>query len=214
MYRYRKTLITLILSIILAYTISSNAEEEIEDLIDIAESKGKVIAVINGEQSIPVTLRQNEKVLWSDSSGNLGAFLTDSRFFVISTTSGSWHGLRLNIDEPEKAIASLSPFMVLLVTGERAIGYSASTNKFVEKRLPLFEELIAAETGRYVAVVITSRRAFGLGVKSSSFIEVRIRIKETVEEIKATFSKVTVRTSDRVLSFVADSFTWKEHRIK
>jgi hypothetical protein len=214
MFRYRKTLITLILFIILAYTISSNAEEGIEDLIDIAVSKSKVIAVINGEQSIPVTLRQNEKVLWSDSSGNLGAFLTDSRFFVISTTSGTWHGLRLNIDEPEKAIASLSPFMVLLVTGERAIGYSALTDKFVKKRLPLFEELIAAETGRYVAVVITSSRALGLGVKSSSFIEVRIRIKETVEEIKATFSKVTVRTSDRLLSFVADSFTWKEHRIK
>jgi hypothetical protein len=214
MFGYRKTLITLILFIVLAYTISSNAEEEIEDLIDIAESKGKVIAVINGEQSIPVTLRQNEKVLWSGSSGNLGAFLTDSRFFVISTTSGTWHGLRLNIDEPEKAIASLSPFMVLLVTDERAIGYSALTDKFVEKRLPLFEELIAAKTGRYVAVVITSRRAFGLGVKSPSFIEIRIRIKETVEVIKATFSKVTVRTSDRVLSFVADSFTWKEHRLK
>ena len=82
MFRCRKTLIALIFFIILSYTISSNAEEVIEDLIDIAESKGKVIAVINGEKSIPVNLRQNEKVIWSESSGNLGAFLTDSRFFL------------------------------------------------------------------------------------------------------------------------------------
>ena len=214
MFRCRKALITLTLFIILAYTISSNAEEVIEDLIDIAESKNKVIAVIEGKRSISVNLRPSEKVLWSDSSGNLGAFLTDSRFFVISTTSGAWYGKRLKLDEPEKAVASLSPFMALLVTGDRAIGYSASTDKFIETRIPLYDEQIAAETGRYVAVVITSGRAYGLGVKSSSFIEVRLGIKETVEEVKVTLNKATVLTSDRLLSFVADGFSWKEHRLK
>ena len=214
MFRCRTALITLIFFIILSYTISSNAEEVIEDLIDIAESKSKVIAVIEGKRSISVTLRPSEKVLWSDSSGNLGTFLTDSRFFVISTTSGSWHGLRLKLDEPEKAVASLSPFMALLVTGDRAIGYSASTDKFIETRFPLYDEQIAAETGRYIAVVITSGRAYGLGVKSSSFIEVRLGIKETIKEVKVTFNKATVRTSDRLLSFVADGFSWKEHRLK
>ena len=214
MFRCRKTLIALIFFIILSYTIFSNAEEVIEDLIDIAESKSKVIAIIEGKRSISVTLRPSEKVLWSDSSGNLGAFLTDSRFFVISTTSGSWYGKRLKLDEPEKAVASLSPFMALLVTGDRAIGYSASTDKFIETRIPLYDEQIAAETGRYVAVVVTSGRVYGLGVKSSSFIEVRLGIKETVEEVKVTLNKATVRTSDRLLSFVADGFSWKEHRLK
>jgi len=213
MCRCQTALKSLIFFIVLAYTISSNAEEVIEDLIDIAESKNKVIAVIEGKRTIPVTLRQNEKVLWSGSRGNLGAFLTDSRFFVISTTSGSWHGLRLNLDEPDEAVASLSPFMALLVTGDRAIGYSASTDKFVEARLPLFDELVTAKTGRYVAVVITSGRALGLGVNSPSFIEVRLGIKETVEDIKITLNKATVRTSNRLLSFVADAFTWKEHRL-
>ena len=214
MFRCRKALITLTLFIILAYTISSNAEEVIEDLIDIAESKNKVIAVIEGKRSISVNLRPSEKVLWSDSSGNLGAFLTDSRFFVISTTSGAWYGKRLKLDEPEKAVASLSPFMALLVTGDRAIGYSASTDKFIETRIPLYDEQIAAETGRYVAVVVTSGRVYGLGVKSSSFIEVRLGIKETIKEVKVTLNKATVRTSDRLLSFVADGFSWKEHRLK
>jgi hypothetical protein len=35
---------------IFASTISSYAEEEIEDLIDIAESKGKIIAIIEGRR--------------------------------------------------------------------------------------------------------------------------------------------------------------------
>ncbi len=212
MSRCRKILIALIFFIILASAVSSNAEEVIEDLIDIAESKNKVIAVIEGTRTNPVNLRQNEKVLWSDSRGNLGAFLTDSRFFVISTTSGSWYGLRLKLDEPEKAVASLSPFLALLVTDDRAIGYSASTDKFIETRLSLYEEMIKVETGRYVAVVITSSRVLGLGVESASFIEVRLRIKETVEEVQVTLNKVTVRTSDRLLSFVSNGFSWKEHR--
>jgi len=101
-----------------------------------------------------------------------------------------------------------------LVTGDRAIGYSASTDKFIETRFPLYDEQIAAETGRYIAVVITSGRAYGLGVKSSSFIEVRLGIKETIKEVKVTFNKATVRTSDRLLSFVADGFAWKEHKLK
>ena len=70
MLRYRITLITLILFIILGYTISSSAEDDIEDLIDIAISKNKVVAVIEGDRTIPVNLRQNEKVIWSESSGN------------------------------------------------------------------------------------------------------------------------------------------------
>jgi len=51
MLRYRITLITLILFTILGYTISSSAEDDIEDLIDIAISKNKVIAVIKGENN-------------------------------------------------------------------------------------------------------------------------------------------------------------------
>jgi len=120
----------------------------------------------------------------------------------------------LNLDEPEKAITSLSPFMALLVTSDRAICYSAKTDKFVEARLPLFDELVTAETGRYVAVVITTGRALGLGVKSPSFIEVRLGVKETVGDVKITLNKVTFRTSDRLLSFVANGYKWKELRLK
>ncbi len=191
----------------------SHAEEEIEDLIDIAESNGKIIAIIRGIKTVSFDLRSKEKVLWSDSNGYLGAFLTNYRFFVISTSSGAWQVLHLKSDEPGKAIASLSPYIALLATEDRAIGYDASSNQFIETQFPLHDELLVAETEKYVAVVITSSRAFGLAAKSSSFIEVRLRIRETVEEVKVTSSKATVRTSDRLLTFIASGSTWREHRL-
>jgi DNA-directed RNA polymerase subunit K/omega len=197
---------------IFASTISSYAEEEIEDLIDIAESKSKIIAIIEGRKSISLRLQSKEKVLWRGSNGYLGAFLTNLRFFVISTSSSAWQILPLSITESEKGVASLSPYIALLVTGDRAIVFDAASNRFIETKLPIRDELIAAETGKYVAVVITSKRAFGLAAKTSSFIEIPFRVRETVEAIKITSSKATVRTSDRLLTFEAKGSTWHEHR--
>jgi len=198
---------------ILASTISSYAEEEIEDLIDIAESKSRIIAIIEGRKSISFGLQPKEKVLWSGSNGYLGAFLTNLRFFVISTSSSAWQVLPLRITESEKGVASLSPYIALLVTGDRAIVFDAASNRFIETQLPIHDELIAAEAEKYVAVVITSNRAFGLAAKTSAFIEILFRVRETVEAIKITASKATVRTSDRLLTFEAKGSTWNEHRL-
>jgi hypothetical protein len=62
-------------------------------------------------------------------------------------------------------------------------------------------------------VVITTTRAFGLAAESSAFVEINLRMNETIEGIKLTFSKATVRTSDRLLSFEASGSTWKENRL-
>jgi DNA-directed RNA polymerase subunit K/omega len=101
-----------------------------------------------------------------------------------------------------------------LVTRDRAIGFDVTTNRFIETQLPFHEDLLAAETEKYVAVVITSSRAFGLAVESSAFIEIKFRLKETIESIKLTASKVTIRTSDRLLFFEAAGSTWNEHRLQ
>jgi hypothetical protein len=61
--------------------------------------------------------------------------------------------------------------------------------------------------------VVTSRRALGLAVKTSAFIEIPFRGRETIEAIKITSSKATVRTSDRLLTFEATGSTWNEHRL-
>ena len=213
MFRYRKILAILICLFILASTIPSYAEEEIEDLIDIAESKGKIIAIIEGKRKISFDLRLNETVLWSGSRGYLGALLTNVHFFVVSTSLNAWQRLPLKLDESDKAAVSLSPHIALLTTGDRAVGFDATTNRFTETQLPLKDELITAETEQYVAVVITSSRAFALAVESSAFTEINFGIGETLAEIKLTSSKATVRTSERLLTFEATGSTWNEHRL-
>ncbi len=213
MLRYRKFFISIIYLSIFASTISSYAEEQIEDLIDIAESKGKIIAIIEGSKTITFDLRPNEKVLWSGSSGYLGVFLTDQHFFVISTSLNAWQALPLRLDESGKGAASLSEYIALLVTKDRAVGFDATSNRFIETQLPLQDELLAAEVERYVAVVITSSRVFGLAAESSAFTEIFLRGGETIEEVKLTYSKATVRTSDRLLTFEASGSTWQEYRL-
>ena len=212
MLRYRKFLTIPICLSILVSAIGSYAEEEIEDLIDIFESNRKIIAVIEGKRTITSNLRSKEKVLWSDSNGNLGAFLTNERFFVISTSSGAWQVLSLRSDE-SKGVASLSPYIALLVAGDRVIVFNEASNGFIEKRLPTQDELFTAKVEKYVAVVVTSSRAFGFAAKTSDFTEIPFRVGETVEEIKTTSSKATIRTSDRLLTFNAKSSTWNEHRL-
>jgi hypothetical protein len=213
MLRGRKFLISIITLLIFTSTISSHAEEKIEDIIDIAESKSKIIAIIEGRKTFTFDLQPNEKVLWSGSSGYLGAFLTDRHFFVISTSSDAWQRLPLNLNESKKGVSSLSSYIALLVTRDRAIAFDASNNRFIEVQLPFHEELLAAEAEKYVAAVVTSSRAFGLAVESSAFIEIKLRLKETIDSIKITASKVTIRTSNRLLSFETKGTAWIEHRL-
>ena len=213
MLRFRRILTILVCSSILAFTVSSYAEEEIEDLIDIIEAEDKIIAIIEGNKSVSIDLRLNEKVLWNGSRGDLGAILTNLHFLVISTTSNVWRALPLKLSESEKGVASLSPYLALLVTGDRAIGFDAASNRFIETQLPNHDEILVAEAEKYVAVVITSSRVFGLAVKTTAFTEKRLRNRETIESIKITASKATVRTSDRLLTFEANGYTWIEHRL-
>jgi hypothetical protein len=123
------------------------------------------------------------------------------------------HFLPLRSDESGQGVASLSPYIALLVTRDRAVGFDAVSNRFIETRLPVQDELLAAEAEKCVAVVITSSRAFGLATETSAFTEIRLRGRETIETIKLTSSKATVRTSDRLLTFEATGSTWNEYRL-
>jgi hypothetical protein len=211
---YSRKILTILscLSILLS-SIFSYAEEEIEDLIDIFVSDSKIIAIIEGKKTISFDLSANEKVLWNASKGNLGAFLTNGRFFVISTSSGTWQYLYLNSDESEKAIASLSPYIALLVTKDRAIGYNTTSNQFVEIQLPIHDEFVTTKVEKHVAIVITSSRAIGFATKTSTFISIPFRVRETLQTINTTSSKAIVHTSDRLLTFEAERSTWNEHSL-
>jgi hypothetical protein len=195
-------------------TVSSYADEEIEDLIDIYESNGKIIAVVEGRKSVSFYLQPREKVLWSESRGYLGAFLTNQHFLVISTSSGAWQALPLRTSASDNRVSVLSPYIALLVTpGDRALGFDARSNRFFETRLPLHDKLVFVKADKYVAVVATSSRAFGLAAGTSHFSEIRLGVRETVEAIDSTSSKATIRTSHRLLTFAATGTGWNEHRL-
>jgi hypothetical protein len=197
----------------LVSAIRSYAYEEVEDLIDLFESDGEIIAVIAGKRAKSLDLQVREEVRWIGSSGDLGAVLTDRRFAVISFFSPAWQSLSLKMDEAGKGAVSLSPAIAFLVTENRAVAFDSFSNRFIEARLPIYDEVLAVEVERLVAVVVTSSRAFGFSAKTSSFKEIGLRVRETVEEIKITSSKATIRTPGRLLTFDAFRSSWKEHRL-
>jgi hypothetical protein len=213
MLRYRKCLIIPVCLTILAFAINALAEEDVEDQIDIAESSGKIIAIVEGKRTISTDLRPDEQVLWSGARGDLGAFLTSLHFFAIATASDAWQTFSLRLDESDKGVVSLSPYIVLLVTGDRAIGFDAATNRFIETQLPFHDELLTAKAEKYVAVVITSSRAFGLAAESAAFSEIPLRVRETVKDVKTTSRKAILRTTDRLLTFESTGTAWKEFRL-
>ncbi|MCI5167733.1 MAG: hypothetical protein D3903_17005 [Candidatus Electrothrix sp. GM3_4] len=165
------------------------------------------------EKTISLNLRARENVLWSGSDGYLGAFLTNNRFSVISTSSTTWKTFSLKTDEAEKGVVSLSPYMALLVTENSAIAFNTKANQFVEVQFPIYDKLLATKVGKYVAVVITSSRVFGLAAESSNFTNIDLRTRETLKDIKITSSKAIIHTSDRLLTFKASHSTWSEHRL-
>lgn len=211
MLRCQNKIIALIFLSILTSTVPSYAEEEIDDLIDLFESENEIVAIIAGNKTAAVKLQPKETVQWHGSKGNVGAFLTNQQFAVISPDSPVWHTLPMKLNESEKSVVSLSPYIAILATAVRAIGFNSSTNRFFEIQLPMNDELIAVKAEKNVAVVVTSSRLYGVAAKMLVFHEFRLRIRESVEEIKIASNRVTVRTSDRFLTFEAKGASWKEY---
>ncbi len=213
MLRFRNIIFSLVFISVVAFCIPSCGAEEIEDQIDIIASEGKIIAVVEGKRKVSVHLGTHETVLWSASEGFLGAVLTDKRFLAITTYPKTWQYFTLRIGESEEAVASISPYLALLVTGNRAIGFDAASSRFIETQIPIRDEIIAAEVEKYVAVVVTSSRAYGLALKTTSFVEFFLRSHETIHSINVTASKAVIQSSDRLLTFEAEAATWKELRL-
>jgi hypothetical protein len=111
-------------------------------LIDIQELDGDVIAIREGRETTVFDLPSQEKILWSGSKGNIGAVLTEKRFLVITTSSNAWHEKSLRKGEPQEANTGLSPYLALLVTGDRVIGFDDKNHRFFELLRPANEEFI------------------------------------------------------------------------
>jgi hypothetical protein len=82
----------------------------------------------------------------------------------------------------------------------------------LEYRLGPQEVLRTAGVGEQVGVVLTTRNALGLSPYSDRFQAQDLQVHEEVEGVQANDSLVTVRTSERVLVFRANTASWSERR--
>lgn len=213
MLRYKGILLFSVCTYIIASAIYCYSDDYHEDLVDILEVNSTIYAIVGSGRKFSVDLKPTESVQWSDAKGSLGAFLTNINFFVISNNLNDWQILPLKLSESENNVASLSPTLALLATQDRAIVFDAMSHRFIERQFPLRDELVAAETGEHIAIVVTSSRAFGVASGSTSFTQIHLKLNETIEAIKITQNKATVRTPDRLLTFIGQNSTWFAHRL-
>jgi hypothetical protein len=188
---------------------SEEYEDYVEDLIEIEELDGKVIAFRDGRDPVSFQMRLTEMVLRKDSRGNMGAVLTDTRFLAISMTSNGWHEISLRLNEAAKANVLLSTNIAMLVTSERAIGFDSMTNLFVEQPLQ-FKKLVASDANMYVAVVVSTDAAFGFATGGKTFAKMLFQMNETFESLDTKSRLATVRTTRRVLAYRATDLSWTE----
>jgi hypothetical protein len=205
-----KTLLLVMLFFLWSGAAKAQIEEYVEDAVEIHEVRGKVVAVRSGRGNLSFELSLKEPVLWKGTRGKVGAVLTEKRFLTVSNTSDGWLEEPLRLHEAEDAKTAVSPYLALLVTRQRALGFDGLTNRLVEHRLPLFETTLAADTDYRVAVIVLSGRCVGFAVGRNSFAEIHLRIGEEFQTLEMKPRLATVQTSERLLSFQADSSSWSE----
>jgi hypothetical protein len=199
-----------------ASALNGNAFEynkDDEDFVDILKAGNKVHAVVSSGKKHTIDLKPSESIQWMDARGFLGAFLTNLRFVVVSNDSDGWQIAPLKLSESENNVPGLSPALALLTTDTRVIAFDAKYNRFVEKQFPLRDDLLAAEIGDHVAVIVTSSRVFAVASGSPGFAQIHLMLNETIEKIKVSSRRVTIRTPDRLLTFVGRNSTWLTHRL-
>lgn len=207
MIHMRAIKIIIIFAVVFVWTFPLKGEEYIEDLIDIQELDGDVIAIREGKAK-PFDLRSPEKILWSGSKGYIGAVLTERRFLVISNSSISWHEISLQEKETQGAIALLSEYLALLVTVDRGICFDGKNNRFIELQRPANEEFLDLAVDKYVAVVVSSRYAFGLALGGEEFNRIPFRPYEYFEILKTKANFATIRTTKRLFTFRDSDSSW------
>jgi hypothetical protein len=186
------------------------AYEEIEDLVDIYATDSQFIAVVDGRRNFSEAIRSGETVVWQGAKGEIGAFLTNERLLAVSLRSGQWNTRYLKINEkkepPEMLIAA---HLLIMLTGERIVGFGTHTGGFIQTRIPLGESIVAKDSEGRVAAVVTASRAFGFSANRRGVAEYRFRLNETLVSLKTTYNKITLRTSQRLITLDAEEAVWR-----
>ena len=199
---------------LLMTTTWSMAYEEVEDLVDIFATDRAFIAVVDGRRNFSNHIRQGETIQWHGAAGEVGAFLTSQRLLAVSVTSGQWNTQFLKINEKKGSPRMLlAAHLVVMLTDERIVGFGTHTGGFFQTRLPIGESITASAAEGRVATVITPTRAFALSASRRGVAEIRFRLRETLQSIKTTYNKVTLRTSQRLITFEAADAVWRDFEL-
>ena len=200
---------------LLMITTRVMAYEEVEDLVEIFTTDSAFIAVVDGSRKFSEDFRSREKILWQGAKGEVGGFLTSDRLLAVSVKSGQWNTRNLKINEkkvtPEMLIAA---HLLIMLTGERIVGFGTDTGGFFQTRLPIGESVVANAAEGRVAAVVTPTRAFGFSAYRRGVAEIRFQIKENVESLKTTYNKITLRTSQRLITLKAEDAVWRYFDLK
>lgn len=214
MAKYRSIAMVLTM-LLLAATRGAASYEEVEDLVDIYTTDSNFIAVVDSRRIFNETIRARETIQWQGAQGEVGAFLTNERLLAVSTRSGQWNIQFLKIKEKkQRPQMLLGAQLVVMLTDDRIVGFGTQTGGFIQARLPLGEVVIASDIQGRVAAVITPDQAFALSARRRGVAEIRFRIQERFESMKTTYNKVTLRTSQRLITFAAGDAVWRDTELK
>jgi len=208
-------IVPIILTLALLLTTTwALAYEEVDDLVDIFTADRHFQAVVDGRRHFTEMYRLNEIIHWQGAKGEVGAFLTNERLLAVSTRSGQWNIQQLKVSEKKRVPdVLLASHLVVMLTDERAIGFGVHTGGFVQVRLPIGEAVVAQAARGRVAGIATSLRAFGFSSTRRGVAEIRFKRYERVESIDATYNKVTLRTSQRLMILNASDAVWRQFNL-
>ena len=203
------------LAVLCMLPVSSEAYEEVDDLVNVFAIDGQLIALVDGRRNFSEDYRSGEEILWQGAKGEIGAFLTSDRLLAVSVKSGRWNIKPLKINEkrytPEILLAS---HLIVMLTKERIVTFGTDTGGFFQTRMPIGESVVDRAADGRVAAVVTPKRAFGFSSYRRGTAEIRFRLQETPVSLKSTYTTVTLRTSQRLITLEAGDAVWREFDLK
>jgi hypothetical protein len=202
----------------LAFAAAPAAETEngtpLADLLEVIVTSREVVALdASGGGQIAIPLRLDEQVQWKGVRGKVAVVLTDQRALAIATQSAAWQQAPYQRAEVPPRDATLGDRVAVVVTSNRALGFTSGSGNLVEYRLGPQEVVRAVRAGESVAVVVTDRRALGLSPASGGFFQAKLSLHERIENVTTRATLATVSTDRRILIFRGPTGSWQERNL-
>jgi len=190
------------------------SETEIADVLEIVVLERAVLAIdARGGGETRERLELGEQVIWTGSRGLVGVALTDRRVLAVRAESAAWQEASYRLGEVPPPQALLGDRVALVVTSRRVLGFDGGSGNLVEHDLGPREAVQGQGAGENVAVVVTDREALGLSPVRGGFFPATLHLNEQVVSLSVRANVATLRTSDRLLIFRANTGTWEERRL-